>query len=93
MSKPKMSLVPSTHVYGVLACTYFHLKVVLRVCTAFVREHVLNSRQLICLLMAGVSGLVDGTGWPVTGRGYNSLIWRQKRHKYVHLFVFIYFEH
>ena len=34
MSYPKMSLVLSTHVYGVLACTYFRLKV--HVCTAVV---------------------------------------------------------
>jgi hypothetical protein len=91
MSYPKMALVLITHVYGVLACTYFRLKV--RVCTAVVRYHALNSRQLICLLMAGVSGLVDGTGSPVTGRGYSSLIWKQERLKYVHLFVFMYFEH
>jgi len=42
--------------------------------------------------MAGVSGLVVGTGSPVTGRGYSYLIWKQERHKYLNLFVFIYFE-
>jgi hypothetical protein len=90
MSYPKMALVLSTHVYVVLDWTCFRLNV--RVGTAVVS----NVTWIVgkwCLLIAGVIGLMDGICSPVTGRGYSSLIWKQERHKYVYLFVCMYFEH